>query len=128
MSDLGPRVALITGSGRQRVGYVTAKYLARRGCSIAVHFHRSANTAAETVAELQGLGVAAAAFPADVRQEEEVDRLVSDVLARVGRLDILVTTSSIWQPTPLETMTAADFLENFAVNTQGACLCARRAG
>jgi NAD(P)-dependent dehydrogenase (short-subunit alcohol dehydrogenase family) len=49
------------------------------------------------------------------------------VLERCGRLDVLVTTASIWETIPLEQVTAADLRRNFEANTLGTFLCARRA-
>jgi pteridine reductase len=50
------------------------------------------------------------------------------VLAQFGRLDVLVTTASIWETISLEDVTADDLRRNFEANTLGTFLCARRAG
>jgi pteridine reductase len=122
------KVALITGSGRRRVGNVIAVDLARSGFSVAVHYHRSADPAKETVAELQREGREAAAFRADVGDERDVDRMLDEVLAHFGRLDVLVSTAAIWSPKPLEAVTSQDVYDHFAINTLGTFLCGRRAG
>ena len=54
-----PKVALVTGSGKRRVGSAVADALARAGYALAVHFRTSATEAAETVAALRALGVEA---------------------------------------------------------------------
>jgi pteridine reductase len=129
MSDSpAPKVAIITGSGRRRVGNVIALDLARCGYSVAIHYHRSAESADETLAELRGEGRDAAAFRANIADELEVDRLFHDVLARFGRLDVLVNTAAIWIPKSLEDVTGQDVLDHFAINTLGTFLCGRRAG
>lgn len=122
------KVALITGSGRQRVGNVVACDLARYGYAIGLHYHSSSHSAQATAAELAAKGTDCAVFHADVGDEAAVDQMFDDVLARFGRLDVLVTTASVWEPTPLEQVTAADLRRNFEVNTLGTFLCARRAG
>jgi pteridine reductase len=122
------RVALITGSGKRRVGNAVALALADRGFNIALHYNRSAEDARETVAELQRKGVRAAAFQADVAEEADVTRLFDETLAAFGRLDVLVTAAAVWQPKPLEEMTAADVRRQFDVNTLGTLLCCRAAG
>ena len=48
------KVALVTGSGKRRVGWHLAQALAQRGYNLAVHYHSSAVEAAETVASLRG--------------------------------------------------------------------------
>jgi pteridine reductase len=122
------KVALVTGSGRQRLGNVIAHALAEWGFHVALHYHRSATSAFQTVDQLQAEGTQAAAFAADVGDETEVDRLFDCVLERFGRLDALVTTASIWKTTPLESLTAKDVLDNFRVDALGTLLCARRGG
>src|SRR5262249_52967876 len=60
------KVALVTGSGKRRVGWFVAEALAERGYAIAAHYHRSAAEAAETTDYLRAKGVAAQAFGADL--------------------------------------------------------------
>src|SRR5262245_20658361 len=122
------RVALVTGSGKRRVGWYVADALARRGYRVAVHYRTSAREAEETVAALTGLGVEAAAFQADLADEEAARRLVEAVVARFGRLDVLVNCAAIWKGKPLESVTAADVREHFEVNTLGTFICAQQAG
>ena len=123
-----PKIALITGSGKRRVGNAVALALAGRGYHVAVHYNRSADEARETVAQLEQTGVRAAAFQADLADENEVARLFDAVLARFGRLDVLVTAAAVWQSKPLEDVTAADVRRQFEVNTLGTFLCCQRAG
>ena len=120
--------ALVTGSGRKRVGYVIAKHLAGEGHDIAIHYHRSEKSAHENVAELNTLGVKAMAFQADVSAESDVCQLIEKVVQEFGSLDLLVTTSSIWNEISLEDVTAEDVLASFKVNTLGTFLCCQHAG
>ena len=113
------KVALITGSGKRRIGNVVATALADRGYDIALHYNRSADEARETVAQLERKGVRAAAFQADVANEADVARLFDEMLAAFGRLDVLVTAAAVWQPKPLEDVTADDVRRQFDVNTLG---------
>jgi pteridine reductase len=107
---------------------VIARSLADNGYAIALHYHASAEAAAECVAEMQSAGARCEAFQANVAEESEVDLLFDAVMERFGRLDALITTASIWDPLPLEHVTAGDVLRSFAVNALGTFLCARRAG
>ena len=123
-----PKIALITGAGKHRIGNVVALALAERGYDIALHYNRSAQAAQETVAQLQTAGARAAAFQADFAQENQVARLFDQLRATFGRLDVLVTAAAIWEPKPLETVTAADVLRHFEINTLGTFLCCQQAG
>ena len=122
------KVALITGSGRRRIGNVVAQHLAQQGYSIALHYHSSAEAAGVAVEEMRGVGIDCEAYRANVAVESDVDRMFDDVLARFGRLDVLVTTASVWEAVPLERVKADDLWRNLNINTMGTFLCARRAG
>ena len=122
------KVALITGSGRRRIGNSIARSLAKSGYSIALHYHSSGAAAKECVQEMRAAGVRCEAFQADVAVESEVDQMFDTALQHFGRLDALVATASIWETIPLESVTADDLLRNFNVNTLVTFLCARRAG
>ncbi len=122
------RVALITGSGRRRVGNVIAHALAQKGYSIALHYRSSADDAQQTVQALREQGVKCEAFRADVGVEADVDAMFQSIVQRFGQLDVLVTTASVWETISLEDVSSEDLLRNFAVNTMGTFLCARRAG
>ncbi len=122
------KVALVTGSGRQRVGNVIARSLAGWGYDVALHYHRSEQSAAETVEELRSMDVSSEAFRADVSESSDVDAMFEQIVRRFGRLDVLVTTASIWETIPLEDVTAEDMLRHYRVDVLGTFLCARRAG
>jgi pteridine reductase len=122
------RVVLVTGSGRPRVGNAVLRDLGQAGYATAVHYYSSEASARKTVAELDAAGVDAAAFQADVANEGDVDRMFAEVIERFGRLDVLVTTASIWSSHPLADITADEVRKSFNVNTLGTFLCARRAG
>jgi pteridine reductase len=122
------KAALITGSGKRRIGNVVAMALADRGYNVSLHYNRSAEEARQTVAELEQKGVRAAAFQADVTDESGVSRLFDETLSTFGRLDVLVTAAAVWEAKPLEDVTAADVRRQFDVNTLGTLLCCRAAG
>jgi pteridine reductase len=122
------KVALITGSGKRRIGNVVAEALAARGYAVALHYHRSAEAAQAAVARLAARGVRAEAFQADVAEEAEVHRMFDGVRQSFGRLDVLVTAAAVWDPKPLEQTTVADIRRQFDINTLGTFLCCQQAG
>jgi pteridine reductase len=122
------RVALITGSGKKRVGSVVAEALARRGFAVAVHYRSSRGEADETVRHLAAFGVEVAAFPADLTDESAVRAMVRDVLGTFARIDLLVNCAAVWQSKPLEDVTAADVRLHFETNALGTFLCSQQAG
>src|SRR5207248_2849758 len=84
------RVALVTGSGKRRVGWYVADALARRGYALAVHYRNSAAEAEGSVADFRTRGVEAVALQADLTDERSVHELIGQTLERFGRLDVLV--------------------------------------
>ncbi len=122
------RVALVTGSGKKRVGAAVAELLAVKGYSVAVHYRTSAAEAGETVAALRARGVEAEAFGADLADETAVAGLVKAVLARFGRIDVLVNCAAVWQRKKLEDVTAADVRLHFDTNALGTFLMCQKVG
>ena len=122
------RVALVTGSGKRRVGWHVADALARRGYALAVHYRTSVAEAAETIACLREHGADAFGFQADLTEESAVRSMVGGVLERFGRIDALVNCAAVWKSKRLEDVTAADVRLHFETNTLGTFLCCQQAG
>jgi len=122
------RVALVTGSGKRRVGSVVAETLARADYAIAVHYRTSVEEAEELVDSLRQLGVKAHGFQADLTQEEEVKSMMSAVLKEFGRIDVLVNAAAAWKSKPLEEVVGEDVRHYFETNTLSTFLCSQQAG
>src|SRR3990172_12871464 len=100
-------VALVTG-GAVRVGRAIVRELAGRGYRVAVHANTSLDRAQELVEQLNDEGHEAAAFGADLRDEDATRAMIDRVRRHFGRLDVLVNNASVWSPTPLENVAADD--------------------
>ena len=122
------RVALITGSGKRRVGWHVAEALAGRGYSLGIHYNRSADEAAETVRGFAARGIRALAIQADLTDEAQVRALVDATRDKFGRLDVLVHCAATWHRKRLEEITAADVRASFETNTLSTFLCLQQAG
>lgn len=121
-------VALITGSGKRRVGWHIADALARRGYRLAIHYRSSADDANRAIEEFRDRGVEAIAVRADLTDAPAVAELVQTVHTKFGRIDVLVNAAADWKPKKLEDITADDVNHYFQVNTLGTFLCAQHAG
>ena len=101
--------ALITGSGR-RIGAAIASRLHAAGANVAVHYFRSDQPAQDLVAKLNAVrDDSAFAIGADLEDAGAIEKLVGDIVARAGRLDILVNNASSFYPTELGRITEADW-------------------
>ena len=99
------RWALVTGAGK-RIGATIARALHEAGASVAVHYFTSAHDADRVVAELNAERPGSAlAVGGDIRDIAVIERIVAEVTAHAGRLDVLVNNASTFYPTPLGTVT-----------------------
>ena len=118
------KIALITGGGRG-IGRAVALHYAREGATLAL----CARTTAEiekTVAEIRALKADCEGWTCDVSDEESVRSLVSNVLHRFGRIDVLVNNAGVMtRPTPLEEIDPKKWDYTIAVNLRGPFLVTR---
>ena len=95
MIDLTGQAALVTG-GSRGIGRATALLLARSGADIALTYHTRAGDAEATVDEVEALGRQAHALGGDLADPEVVERIMTEVERKLGRLDIFVANAGIW--------------------------------
>ncbi len=95
--DLGYGAALVTGGGR-RIGRAIALGLAREGLAVAVHYHRSAEAAAEAVAEIEGRGGRSVAVPGDLTERGIAERVLAEASAALGTVRVLINNASTFLP------------------------------
>ena len=89
------RTVLVTGAGH-RIGRGLALGFAAAGWDVAVHYGSSKAKADEVVAEIAELGRRAVALKADLSVEAEVERLVPDCTAALGRPSCIVNNASMF--------------------------------
>ncbi len=121
------RVALVTGGG-VGIGRAVVLALAGAGMRVAVHYHTSAAEARETLAAVEQAGGQGLLVAGDLSDEPAASRVVDQVAAHFGRLDVLVNNAG----SPLERSAIADcstdlWRRAFAVNVDSAFFVTRRA-
>ena len=90
---LAGRKALITG-GDSGMGRAAAIAFAREGADVAINYYPTEESDAREVVELiKNAGQRAVALPGDLREEAFCTKLVSDAVAALGGLDILVSNA-----------------------------------
>jgi 3-oxoacyl-[acyl-carrier protein] reductase len=121
MTDLQNRVALVTGASRG-IGAGIAVALARAGADVAVNYRNRADAAKAVCSEIAGLGRKAVPIQTDVSISAEVKRMVAEVEASLGGIDILVNNAAIAKPRRLEDIPEEEWDEILRVNLKSVFL------
>jgi len=124
--QLEGKVALITGAVR-RNGRAMAHALAREGAAVVINARRSREEAERVREEVERIGRPAMVCIADVTDEGAVRGMFEAVVARLGRIDILVNNAADRGIVPFAEMTAAQWRHILDIVLDGAFFCSRAA-
>jgi 3-oxoacyl-[acyl-carrier protein] reductase len=125
MFSLKDKVAIVTGAS-QGIGRATALALVEAGARVAVAARNTEKLAALDV-EIQAAGGTALVVPMSVADAGEVKAGFQQVLAKFGRLDILVNNAAITRDTLALRMKLEDWDAVLRTNLTGAYLCIQQA-
>ncbi len=92
-----------------------------------VNYVADRDSAEEVVREIASYGVRAAAYEADVSQEDQVVAMVDRMVKEFGTIDIMVANAGLQRDAPFTEMTLAQWQKVLDVNLTGQFLCAREA-
>jgi gluconate 5-dehydrogenase len=123
--SLRGRVALVTGAGRG-IGYSIARGFAQAGALVMINDVR-ADAAQEAVEQLRQQGLQAEAVPFDVTDHPAGARAIDGIVARHGRLDILMNNAGILIRKSVENHDLTDWERVIAVNLTSLYALAREA-
>jgi glucose 1-dehydrogenase len=126
MSALAGKVALVTGASAG-IGRATALALAREGADVAINYLTFPAAAQSLADAIAALGRKAALYPVDVSDQAAVEAMVDQVVERLGRLDILVTSAVYSDREPFHTADMAGFRRTIDVTMWGAFFALRAA-
>lgn len=104
--DLSGRVAFVVGASRG-IGRAISRGLAEAGASVALCSRTQADLL-QAAQEIRALGARAEVFAADVSRVAEIHALVTDVLDRMGQIDILVNVAGVNRRKPSTEITEED--------------------
>src|SRR5262245_11133701 len=114
---LKDQVAIITGAGRN-IGEDTARLFASEGAKVAV-VDNDQGRAGKVSGEIVRQNGEAAPFVADVSSEADVERLVRDVTAKWGKVDILINNAAVSDNKHILDISKADWDRVMAVTLTG---------
>jgi len=124
--ELKGRVGLVTGGGK-RLGRALAAGLAERGMAVAIHHHASGGGAEELQREIRAAGGRAEVFAADLRDADAARELPEQVVARMGRLDVLINSAAVMVKATVAETTPEMWDDVFALNLRAGFFCAQGA-
>ncbi|ACZ42910.1 short-chain dehydrogenase/reductase SDR [Thermobaculum terrenum ATCC BAA-798] len=122
---LDGKVALVTG-GSQGLGRAMAVALAEAGADVAL-CARSRERLCAVADEIRALGRGALVLPADLSDVDAAVGVVDDVVRRLGRLDVLVTSAATQLRKPALEVTLEEWDRLVAVNLRSVYFMCQRA-
>lgn len=109
---------LITGASRG-IGAECARTFAKNGYNVAINYFRSEKNALDLKAEINDGGGVAEVFKADVSDEKQVEEMISAVVKRFGKVNVLVANAGVAKSGVFSDMTQSDFDKIFDTNVRG---------
>lgn len=119
MFNFKDQVVLVTGSGSPRgMGRIFAQKFAELGAKVVLCDINQEGIDAN-VKELKAAGYEATGYTGNLTNEDDVNSMVDDIVAKYGRIDVLVNNAGISQKVTVADMTLADMQRIFSVNMFG---------
>ncbi|PED07019.1 2,3-dihydro-2,3-dihydroxybenzoate dehydrogenase [Bacillus pseudomycoides] len=115
--ELKGKVALVTGAA-QGIGEAVVKSLAEQGVSVAA-IDKNAELLYKMRTNLQALNQHVVAFPVDISDRQNVDKVVENIESTMGPIDILINVAGVLRIGNIDTLSDDDWDTTFAVNTTG---------
>jgi NAD(P)-dependent dehydrogenase (short-subunit alcohol dehydrogenase family) len=122
MGRLDGQVAIVTGGSRD-IGRAVALAFAKDGAQLAITAVHDRDVLEKTAQEIATLGGNCIAMMADVARRGDIDKLVQAILARWGRIDVLVNNAGILRLAPLENISEERWDETLGVHLKGTFNC-----
>ncbi len=121
---LKDKVALITGAS-SGIGKGIAERFAREGAHVAINYRLRGDNQEKAEAIVADLATTGMAIAADVSQRADVERMIAEVVAKFGRLDIVVNNAGIEIKKPFLEVGDDEWNKVIAVNLYGSFVVAQ---
>ena len=119
MLDFNGQVVIVTGSGSPKgIGRTIAQTFAKQGATVVLTDINQEGVEANA-REIEAMGGKAYGVAGNICDKASVDALIADVLAKFGRIDVLVNNAGISQKVTVADMTMVDIQRIFNVNMFG---------
>lgn len=124
--DLSGQVAIVTG-GNRGIGLAIAEGLASAGASVVIG-NRTGDQGEQAAEALRRKHLKAHAIPVDVSKRESVHKMVSAVLDKFQKIDILVNSAAIILRKPIAEITDGEWHSLLDTNLNGVFICCQEVG
>jgi len=121
--DFRGKVVVITGAG-SGIGEACVREFANRNAAVAM-VDRKAGAGEKTISELRQRGASVEYFQADVSSRAEIERLIPEVISRLGGIHVLVNNAGIQRYGSATTVTEEEWDEVLNVNLKSAFLMSK---
>src|SRR5437016_3286964 len=122
--DLSGRSALVTGAGRG-LGKEMARLFSQAGAELAICSRTESQIKASAAELASETGGRVEAFIADVGKRPDAERLTREVIARLGKVDILVSNAGWNIPQPVESIRDEDWDNLLELNVTSSMVLTR---
>lgn len=118
------QILLVTG-GAKRIGKSIALAAASAGFDVAVHYHTARAEAESLAGEIRGMGRLAFVVEGDLDDATAAERVVTRVFEAAGRLDVLVSSASIFNKSGLLDFSLEELAQEIRINAFSPLVMAR---
>jgi NAD(P)-dependent dehydrogenase (short-subunit alcohol dehydrogenase family) len=123
--DFTGKIVVVTGGG-SGIGQACAREFAARHAAVAV-VDRDLKGSSQTAEELQQKGAVAEYFRADLSRNAEVEGMISQIVDRLGGIDIVVNNAGIQRYGTVTTISEQEWDEVLNINLKSAFLVSKYA-
>jgi len=106
---------LITG-GSTRIGREIALYFSKKGWNIAIHYFKSSSEAKKLKSIIEKKSVKVVLIKADLKNKKEVEKIIPDVVKKLGKIDCLVNNAALFEKDDILNFTNKSWHDHLNIN------------
>lgn len=126
--DFQEKIVFVTGSSKG-IGEAIVKEFASLKATVIIHYHMEEEKARLVEKDIvQKYQVPTLLVQGDISKEEDIDRMIKEIICKFGRIDVLVNNAAIAIDTLFEDKTVDNFQKILGINLIGTFLLSKKVG